>query len=484
MLGDGLTGAAILFARIVIAVSSLWAAQDSPPARVAACQEWHECQRLALEAYARGEYERFHDLAWRTVQTGPARNHDLMYLLARAQSLSGRPHDALVMLGRLAAAGFVTDASTDDDFRAVRQLPQWPELEAALTTAARPANSPPSAAPRPPDVPPAAPPANPPPSAAPRLPDASPAARPANIPPSTAPRPPDVPSAARPAALHVEEALRIPGTILGSAGLAYDRVSSRFVVADASLRKLMIIDERSRHLVDLVTSASAGFFDITGLEIDPSRGDLWVVSAEPAETSDDKPAASALHKLQLVSGRPLDRIPIPVDLQPCRLVDVGVTHEGSVLVLDTAGSRLLRFLPVARTFTSVAALHLQSPTSVAVAGDHIVYVAHPAGIARVDTMTRRVESLSSSRGVQLIGFDRIRWVRDSLVGIQHLPDGTRRAVRIRIVDGRAVAMDIFDTDLSATDPPVVTVSDDDFYFAVHEADGDPGDVVIHRSRMR
>jgi len=439
-----LARAAVVFAGIVLAVGSLWAAQDNPPTPVPACQEWHDCQRLALDARARGEYERFHDLAWRTVQTGPARDPNLMYLLARAQSLSGRPHDALVMLGRLTDVGFVTDAATDDDFQAVRQLRQWPELEAATTTAARSANASPSAVTRPPEI------------SAPLI----------------------------PAALHVEEALRIQGTSLGSAGLAYDRVSSRFVVADAGLRKLVIIDERSRHLVDLVTSASAGFYDITGLEIDPLRGDLWVVSAEPAATSGDRAAATALHRLQLVSGHPLDRIPIPVDLQPCRLADVAVTPEGSVLVLDTAGSRLFSLRPAAHTLTPVATLHLQSPTSIATAGDRVVYVAHAAGIARVDTVTGGVKSLSSSRDVQLIGFERIRWTRDSLVGVQRLSDGTRRAMHIKVVDGRAVAMDLIDTDLSATDRPVAAVSGDEFYFLVHQADGDPGDVVIRRSRMR
>src|SRR5215470_14794961 len=105
-------------ARILVMVASVWMAQ--PPADPApTCHEWRECQRLALDSYARGEYEQFHDLAWRTLQTGPARNPELMYLVARAQSLSGRAHDALIMLGRLADMGFANDAATNDDFRAV-----------------------------------------------------------------------------------------------------------------------------------------------------------------------------------------------------------------------------------------------------------------------------------------------------------------------------------------------------------------------------
>jgi hypothetical protein len=432
-------GRAITAAGILVAAVSL-SAQASAPAPT--CREWHDCQRLALESYARGEYEQFHDLAWRTIQTGPTRNTDLMYLLARAQSLSGRPHDAIVMLRRLADMGFViADAATNTDFRAVREHPQWPELESVIATASRPAGAPA---------------------------------------PTGAVMPP-TPTAA--VTRRGEEALRIPRADIGSAGLAYDSVSSRFVVADAGLRKLMIIDERSGHVVDLVTSASAGFYDITGLDIDPTRGDLWVVSAERGSAADREPA-SALHRVQLVSGRPLDRILVPVELQPGRLDDVAVTRAGVVLVLDTVGNRILRLRAATHTLTSAATLHLQRPVSLAPAGDRLVYVAHESGIARVDTVTGRVTSVTSGPGVQLTGFERIRWARDSLLGVQRLPDGSRIAVRIRIVDSVATASEVIDNSLTGADNFVAAVSGDEFYFLVHQPGSDAGDVVIRRSRLR
>ncbi len=105
--------------------------------QVAICRDWQECRQLALEASAQGEYERFHDLAWRAVQTGPKNDSALMYLLARAQVLSGRPHDALVMLQRLADMGVATDAATDAAFTRTRALPGWPEVAAAMARAAR-----------------------------------------------------------------------------------------------------------------------------------------------------------------------------------------------------------------------------------------------------------------------------------------------------------------------------------------------------------
>ena len=104
-------------------------------ARDGGCAEWRTCRELALAAAERGEYGTFHDLAWRAVQTGPPKDPSLMYLLARAQALSGRPHDALIMLQRLAEMGMASDASTNEDFNRVRELRDWPAVEARIAAA-------------------------------------------------------------------------------------------------------------------------------------------------------------------------------------------------------------------------------------------------------------------------------------------------------------------------------------------------------------
>ena len=111
------------------------------------CVEWRACRELALAAAERGEYENFHDLAWRAVQTGPPKDPSLMYLLARAQALSGRPHDALIMLQRLAEMGVTPRTSrvrelATDGFR-LRARP------ARTAPAATPAGRPPHRRPPP-----------------------------------------------------------------------------------------------------------------------------------------------------------------------------------------------------------------------------------------------------------------------------------------------------------------------------------------------
>ena len=111
------------------------------------------CRQAAVEAAARGDYEAFHDLAWRAAQKGRPNDPELMYLLARAQSLSGRPGDALVMLRRLAQLGVPTDARDNQDFERVRRLPGWADArgpdgrgDRARPTAAAAAATPPATA--------------------------------------------------------------------------------------------------------------------------------------------------------------------------------------------------------------------------------------------------------------------------------------------------------------------------------------------------
>ena len=102
---------------------------NGQPPRAADCTDWRECRQLVETALETGDVEHAQDLAWRAVQRGPKDDPDLMFLLARAQSRSGRPHDALVMIRRLAERGVHTAADTHPDLERMRALDAWPETE-------------------------------------------------------------------------------------------------------------------------------------------------------------------------------------------------------------------------------------------------------------------------------------------------------------------------------------------------------------------
>jgi hypothetical protein len=176
-----------------------------------------------------------------------------------------------------------------------------------------------------------------------------------------------------------------------TSGLAYDAVSRRFVVGDRAANGLMVIDEVTQRVVPLVSAAGAGFFDhLAAFRIDSRRGDLWVASAR----TDGDHAESVLHKLQLVSGRPIFQIE-PASFGDVRLVDVAVDAGGTVYALDAADSRIFRVRPGSREFELVTRTKIDAPTAFDVAGDRVAFVAGSAGVTRVDLATGRTTLLAA-----------------------------------------------------------------------------------------
>ena len=376
---------------------------QQPPAT---CASAAECRQAALDAAARQDFEVFHDLAWRAAQKSRPNDAELMYLLARAQSLSGRPGDALVMLRRLAQMGVATDAATNDDFRRVRALAGWPELEAVIAATPPSGASPAGAAP-PSDR-----------ADAPRVKAGE------TPPPGTVKAPLNNERAFAPgdASADTGEAMRLTTAAIDPVGLAYDSASKRFVLGDRRDNKLIVADEVFNHVNDLISATSGGFGRLSAVEIDTRRGDLWVSSSDGNGAS--------IHKLQLVSGRVLARLDMPASLQPIAIGDFAVLDSGALMLLDSQRGRLLRVKGVSGPFDPAIDLHLTGATSIAPA-DGRVYVAHEQGLSVVETATGRVTAVSAPAGASLSGLRRIRWSQGMLLGLQEQGD-VARVIRIRL----------------------------------------------------
>ena len=369
------------------------------------CREWQTCRQLALDAAGRQEFDLFHDLAWRAVNLGPKNDPALMTLLARAQSLAGRPHDALVMLNRLAAMNVVTDAATNEDFSGVRALPGWADLEPKL--AGKSATVSTSTTERE-----AAPPALKEPAAT----VARPAAKGTNS--TKAGTKPSVPGRT-PLSY---SAAGFPSAV----GLAYDAVSGRFIIADRQDRRLLVIGERSGRFASLA-GLDAGFNEITAFEIDAHEGDLWVVSTS------SQMRTSTVHKLQLISGRVLFSVTLPSEAGPARFADIAITPH-SVLVLDTDGRRIFRLAKKGKGLDVAVRLAAPGITSLAPAQEGVAYAPYDSGILKVDLATRNLTVVEPGERVDLSGLTWVRWLRGSLVGIQRKDDNAYRLVRIRLDD--------------------------------------------------
>lgn len=284
------------------------------------CLDRERCRALAIAAQEQKDYEAFHDLAWAAYRKGRGNDSESMLLVARAQSLSGRPGDALVMLERIAALGGATDAFTSEDFARVRALPRWPEVatklrgEAPAVAGPEPSDpaparrsgraSPSPAPPKPADAPaPAMKPAEPPPSPA-----AKPVEAPPELPTKAAAPPPAAETKPVPAAPPAPNPKRDAGapltftTVLNPSALVYDAVSKRFIIADRQARRIAIVDEHTGQVATLVGALGA-LGDIGGIAVDSQQGDLWVVTTSGDEAS--------LHRMQLVSGRVRSTVSLP-----------------------------------------------------------------------------------------------------------------------------------------------------------------------------
>jgi hypothetical protein len=363
------------------------------------------------------------------------------------------------------------------DLQNARALPGWPQVEAVIARVVS-ANVPPSSG-----------------AALPPPPRATPAPSPrAAAPPSprAAPPGPTALSALKIEGLTVFDAVRFsaPGYVPG--GLAYDAVSRRFVVGDLHARKLVVVGDGLDHAVDMARAESARFQDVTAIEIDARRGDLWVASTGPTD------GTGALHKLQLISGRLLEVFDA-AELEPVRLADVTVAPSGTVLVLDAMGPRVLGLQPRARTLAAMIRLEVAAPTGIAASGDgEVAYVSHRDGLLRLDLATRKASAIAGPDGVDLGHFERIRWHRNALVGVQVTPDGARRFVQLRLnnTGSRVIEATVIEPSLPAgSGPTFATITGDDLYYLVTKgaeagpgADPAPGreivDVQVQRIRLR
>ena len=442
---------------LLMALGSLFAAQAEPT-----CTRSNDCQQLALDAAARQDFETFHSLAWRAVQTGKPNDADLMFMLARAQALSGRPDDALVMLGRLADRGFPhPEVETLDDFRGVRDMAGWPNVlekihatasSSAPPTAASPASPAAAAEPR---------------TTAPETPAARPAAKADRRAAAAATPKASSPSSERADAptttMSIEPTIAVPTAVGTPIAMAYDKVSARLIIADDSTGTLKVVSELSGNEVDLVSRGWGGGYRTNALVIDAKRGDLWVAGTRIGEAPE-----SVLHHVQLISGRLLYTVPSPEDSGATRFAAIAMSGA-SVFVLDAEGGRIFELSGAAKTLRLRTGVKERDLKGLTLASDTVAYVAHAGGILRVDLANKRSVSVSGATGIALDGIEWIGYFENSLVAVQRRSDGAMAAMRFRL-DRRGRTVAAADT-FGAAAATGAAILGDTFFFVAPRSEG-------------
>jgi hypothetical protein len=204
--------------------------------------------------------------------------------------------------------------------------------------------------------------------------------------------------------------------------IAYDSVSQRFVVADEGTNTLKIVAEASGHAMDLVSPGWAGNYRTTAIAIDHRRGDLWAVGVEGAQ--------SAIHRLQLVSGRRLDTIAAPKELGATSFVALSVSPT-ALFILDTAGRRVFSLASGSQQVRIEASL----PSDLELLGlghtPAALYVSHATGVMRIDLSTRGQRALGTPKNINASGLRSLAWDNAVLYAVQQSDEGAV-AVRVRL----------------------------------------------------
>lgn len=280
----------------------------------------------------------------------------------------------------------------------------------------------------------------------------------------------------------VEERVRLSGPAFHPSALVYDAVSARLLLADRDGRKIRVLGDGFDAPVDLVRAESAGFGTITAVDIDRSRGDLWAASVQETVGS-----AGGLHRMQLISGRPLQTIAPPAEHQPWHpvaLLVVGAAvvtadDEGRVWMTGAGGAALRRVATVpARGTLAMTAVPGRDDT---------VLVASTTQVFAVALDTGRVTEVTVSVEGALTGIEQIAVWHDRVVVIQQTPEGARHLAHWRPMNrGRqATAVVRLSPALEAgVLAPMLTVVGDEAWLTARPADGSGGAAALRVLRVR
>jgi sugar lactone lactonase YvrE len=359
------------------------------------------------------DFERFHDLAWRAVQLGPPRHAHLLYLLARAQSLSGRPGDAILTLERLALMGVPTNARTEEHFRAARAHPRWTAVDALMARAGSLVES-------------------------------------------------------------GEVAFRVPERDLVPEALTYDEAGARFLMGSLYKRKIVQVRRDSGQSSDFIGADTAGLDGVLGLRIDRSRGILWVNSAALNEMKEydakTQNGRSHLHGFDVRTGRLIASL-APKGAGPHLLNDLAISRRGDVYVTDSAAGTVLRVAAGTRVLEPFVTIgDGLYPNGLALdAAERTLYVASIAGISRVDLATKRVTLVEPLGDIALGGIDGLYVYRGALIAVQNSLSGVSRVVQFTLDrSGRHVTgAHVLESNVPEYQIPTtgVLVGDDFYYIA-------------------
>jgi sugar lactone lactonase YvrE len=342
----------------------------------------------------------------------------ILYKLAGACALNGRPDDAARALDRLTALQLVFDVNADNDFSAVRE-------NAVVIHAVERMDAVPTR----------------------RIGDAA-------------------------VAWTIDDPKFIPE------GITYDAASRSFFVSSQYQRRIVRVDS-SRRVSSFVGEAQDGLWMTFGIGVDAKRRLLWAVStAEPVMKGFTERDANraGLFAFRLDTGALARKITVEPDTPAHYFDDLTIRSDGRVFLSDGGHGIIYTVAPDGRDLeTLVPRGMIQGPNGLALTEDErTLYVADYAGfIIRVDIESRATTRISGPPDATIYGIDGLSYYRGTLIGVQNGVTPPR-VVRLTLSkDGTAIdAVRILEMNHpSMGEPTLGVVADGAFYFVADSQGG-------------
>lgn len=214
-------------------------------------------------------------------------------------------------------------------------------------------------------------------------------------------------------------------------GIAYDAKTDTFFLSSIRLRKVVAVgpDGVARDF------ATQGLMATLGLRVDPVRRLLWVASAYTPSMKDahpDEKARSALHAVELDSGRERVHLPVGGDGRAHLLNDLAVGADGTVYATDSPAGEVLRLSPGASQLdVLVSAGALVYPNGITLSDDgRTLFIADfEQGLSALRLDTGKLTTVSHPAGVSTHGFDGLYFHGGALIGVEN-GSGPGRVMRL------------------------------------------------------
>ncbi|MGE5402984.1 MAG: TPR end-of-group domain-containing protein [Ignavibacteriales bacterium] len=359
----------------------------------------------ATESYQNKDYAESAKNFRRSLELAP-QSQAIKYNLACAYSLSGNNNEALKLLNELVDAGGGLDAEQDPDFTSLKDTPGFNSIREKIKKLKAPV-------------------------------------------------------------VNSTKAFVINEKDLIPEGIAYDTKTGSFFLSSLYKSKILQVSPDGS-FKNFTSERQDGLWAVVGMKADPEWGFLYAASSftNTMKGSDPKDEGRAgVFKFDISSGRLVKKYTTPAEKHFFN--DLVYTKQGDIYVTDSQSPAVYfisKDTDSLKLYLDLAGF--QYPNGIALSDDgKYLFVAHSAGILKVDLKKKTYTSVIADNNVSLEFCDGLYFYKNSLIGIQN--SNFNRIARFYLDNSlsRVTKMEV----LEANNPEFIipttgTIKGDEFYF--------------------